>query len=467
MFTNNVTSLRRHTRASVSSTAAEEDLAASFASVRRYLFIGGGIVLALVGATFMWGIRTEISGAVITSGVVVVDGNAKKIQHPSGGVVGQINVKEGDHVEARDVLMRLDDTVTRANLQLITKQLDEIAIRESRLKAELKGDSEIKFPQPLISRMDDPVMTEIIQTEQLLFSSRLTANRGRKSQLRERIIQLGQEINGLDAQQNAKKRELDLAETELAAITQLEEKHLVSVAKITASRRLVAQLDGDLAQLVAQSAQGRAKIAETELQILQLDDEIRVEGSQALREQQSKSAELTERRAAAEDQLNRIEIRAPQSGTVHQLSAHTVGGVVSPGEQIMLIVPNNDQLVIEAKLPPQEIDQVRVGNASQIRFSAFNQRTTPEFSAVVTHISADAFHEGQGGQTTQISAAVGGISYYVVRLGLTNESVKVLNDLVLLPGMPAEVHIKTGERSFLSYILKPLRDQFARTFRER
>jgi HlyD family secretion protein len=234
----------------------------------------------------------------------------------------------------------------------------------------------------------------------------------------------------------------------------------VSTPRITAARRTVAQLEGDLAQVTAAIAQAKGKIAEIELQILQIDQELQTEVGKDLREQQAREAELTERRVAAQDQLKRTEIRAPQSGAVHQLAVFTVGGVIAPSETLMLIVPEADKLVIDAKVAPQDIDQVALGQLAFIRFSAFNHRTTPEVTATVTRISADLVMEAArgGGES---------IAYYSVRLALTDEARQKLEGLTLIPGMPVEVHIKTNDRTAISYFTKPLTDQFARAFRER
>lgn len=443
------------------------DVLEAKASVRRALLAGFTVICLLFGSIGVWAAATEISGAILASGLVVVDSNIKKVQHPTGGVVGAINVKEGERVKAGDVLVSLDDTVTRANLQLVTKQLDEIAVRETRLKAELRGDTTLVFADDLLARKNEPQIADAIRTEEALFISRLNGREGQKAQLRERIKQLNQEAEGLDAQQTAKKRELELTKKELEALETLEDKALVSLAKITGSRRQVAEAEGNFAQVTAQAAQVRARIAETELQILQLEADVKSEAGKDLRDQQSRMAELTERRTAAFDQLQRISIVAPQGGVVHQLGVHTVGGVINPGELLMMIVPDSDRLVVEAKIEPQNIDQVKVGHQARVRFSAFNQRTTPEFDATVVRISADLTHETQAGQIQAGISPASGIAYYTVRLTLTDEAAKKLTGLTLIPGMPAEVHITTENRTAFSYLMKPLSDQFTRAFRER
>ncbi len=437
------------------------------AGVGRYLLIGGLAAALLVFGLGGWAAFTELAGAVVAGGTVVVDSNVKKVQHPAGGVVGIINVKEGDHVKSGDLLIRLDETVTRANLLVITKQLDELAVRQARLRAEREELAEVKFPEALLAREAEPQVREIIASERALFKSRREGRQSLKGQLRERIAQLRQEVGGLEAQQMAKRREHEFARTELAGLEQLEAQRLVATTKITASRREVARLEGDHAQVTAQVAQTRGKIAEIELQLLQLDQDLKTEVGKDLREAQGKEAELSERRVAAEDLLQRIEIRAPQTGIVHQLSVHTIGGVITASEPIMLIVPDADRLVIEARLAPQDIDQVKVGMQANVRFTAFNQRTTPEVTATVLRISADLLKEGTapgaGPQMTPSNAP----TYYVMRLAIDDSEKDKLAGLTLMPGMPAEVHVTSGPRTAFSYFFKPVHDQFTRAFRER
>ena len=429
------------------------------ASVRddigKQLIIGCAAVFLLAGGLGGWAATAKLAGAVIAAGFVVVDSNVKKVQHPTGGVVGEINVKDGDKVKAGDLLLRLDDTVTRANLGVITKQLDELEMRAARLDAERDAAAAIEIPDALVNRQDDPGIAKIIVGETTLIESRRAARNGQRAQLRERIAQLKEEIIGLTGQQDAKSRELELINKELKGLETLWTKHLVPATKYLATQREAARLLGERGQLMAQAAQAKGKIAETELQILGLDHDLRSEVIKDLRETQGKLAELSERRIAAEDQLKRVDIRAPQSGTVHQLAVHTVGGVVTQSEPIMLIVPEGDALVIEVRIAPQDIDQVHPGQPAFVRFPAFNQRTTPEFNGDVQRVAADITKEQQTNQF-----------YFIARITLSESELKRLGQLKLVPGMPAEVHIKTTERTAMSYLVKPLSDQIARAFTE-
>lgn len=417
--------------------------------------IGLAALLLIAGGFGGWAATAELAGAVLAEGTVVVDSNVKKVQHPTGGVVGEIRVRDGDWVAAGALLLRLDDTINRANLQIITGQLDELAMRSARLIAERDGAGNVVAPAMFAERSDEPTLREMIAAEGTLFDSRRMARAGQKAQLVERIAQLSEEIVGLDGQEAAKASEVDLIEQELIGLLKLREKDLVPSIRVVGMQRESARLGGERSQLVAAAAQARGRIAETRLQILQLDQDFKTEVMGELREIQAKQAELNERRAAAQDQLKRIDIRSPQAGIVHQLSVHTVGGVISQSEPIMLIVPSSDALVIEAKVAPQDIDHVTVGQSAVLRFPAFNQQTTPEFSGSVQRVAADLTREPQLGQ-----------AYFLVRITLPEAELKRMGALRLVPGMPAEVQIRTGDRTPLSYLMKPLSDQVARAFKE-
>ena len=399
----------------------------------------------------------EIAGAVLAGGYVVVDGSAKRVQHPTGGVVGQILVKDGVIVREGDVVLRLDETVTRSNLMLILKQLDELEVRQLRLKAERDGRDDFDLPASLASRGGNTEFAETLAAEHRLFSSRRTARSGLKAQLRERMAQLGQEIGGLTIQSDAKAREIGFVLTELEGSKSLWEKNLYPITKYTAIQRDAARLEGERGQLVSQAAQARGRIAEIALQIEQIDQDLQAEVMRDLRDLQGKLAELSEKKVTADDQLNRVELKAPQAGVVHQLTVHTVGGVIQAGETIMQIVPQEEELVVEVKLSPTDIDMVHVGQVAFIRFSALNQRTTPEIEGIVQRVSADLSRDQS--QPTQ--------AFYTVRVALTKSGLVQLKGVSLVPGMPAEVQLTTGYRTMLSYLMKPMSDQLVRAFRER
>jgi HlyD family secretion protein len=427
-------------------------------SIQRYM-IGGMLIIGFV--TFGiggWAATTELSGAVIGQGVLVVDSSVKKVQHPTGGVVGELRVREGDRVKAGDILLRLDETQTLANATIITKSFDELLARQARLEAERDKADQIIFPKVLVERARDPdsEAARAIAAERSLFELRRQARGGQKAQLKERSAQLQEEIKGYLGQAEAKQKEVDFIHQELEGVRTLWQKNLVPMNRLTALERDTARLEGERSQLSGMTAQAKGKIAEIELQIIQIDQDLRTEVGKDLIEARSKISETAERKTAAVDQLNRIDIRAPQSGRVHQLTVHTVGGVISPGEQIMLIVPDAEALAVEVKIAPRDIDQVYIGQTASMRFAAFNQKTTPEIEGEVSMVSADLTQD----QRT-------GASYYTVRLLLKSEELARLGNAKLVAGMPVDVFIQTPGRTALSYLIKPLRDQADRAFKER
>ena len=367
-----------------------------------------------------------------------------------------LRVRDGVRVNAGDVVIRLDETIMRANVAIVIKGIDELTARQSRLEAERDDESELQFPKELTSRMDNPDVRRVVNGERQLFDLRRSARAGQKAQLKERIGQLKEEILGLTEQAEAKKSEIDWITTELEGVRQLWSKNLVPIMRLTQLEREAVRLKGERGQLIASTAQARGKITETELQTIQIDQDLRSEVAKELREIQGKMAELVERKVAAEDQLMRTEIRSPQSGVVHQLSVHTVGGVITASEPAMLIVPEMDDLTVEVKLPPQNIDQLVVGQPAVLRFSAFNQRTTPEINGSVVRISGDVVQDQKSGGT-----------YYLVHIATPIEEVARLEGLKLVPGMPVEAFIQTQARTVLSYLIKPLHDQILKAFRER
>ena len=432
------------------------DMKGASRSIRLHLSVGLAIVVILAGGLGGWGVTTELTGAVIASGQVVVNSNVKKVQHPTGGVVGELRAKDGDVVKAGDVVVRLDDTVTKASLAIVTKNLDGLQARGARLEAEQRGLDRIVFPKSLTDRADDPDVKAVMASESKLFEVRVNGRIGQKAQLRERVTQLNEEIAGLTAQENAKNQEISLVEKELTGVRDLYDKHLVQLTRLTTLERDMARLAGERAQYVAARAQAKGKITETELQIIQVDKDMVSDVSKDLRETNDKIGEFVERKVTAEDQLRRVDIRAPQDGMVLQSTVHTVGGVITAGDAIMLIVPQADDLQVEAKVNPQDIDKLQVGQKTLLRLSAFNQRTTPELNGVVTRVSPDVTTDQRTGQ-----------SYYTIRVSMPPEEVARLGDVKLIPGMPVEAFVQTGDRTLLSYLIKPLSDQLMRAFRER
>ncbi|MGY3620492.1 HlyD family type I secretion periplasmic adaptor subunit [Bradyrhizobium sp. USDA 10063] len=433
-----------------------EELRGAQRSIRLHLVIGLVVVLVVAGGFGGWASTVPISGALIAPGSVVVDSNVKKVQHPTGGVVGEVRVRDGDLVKTGDIVVRLDETVVKASLAIVVKTLNGLYARAARLEAEQQGRDKIVFPKALTDRADDPDVRDVMASETKLFEVRVNGRTGQKAQLRERVTQLNEEIEGLRAQEVAKDREIELVQKELIGVRQLFDQHLVQLTRLTTLERDAARLAGERAQYIAARAQSKGKITETELQIIQVDKDMLAEVSKDLRETNDKIGEFVERKVTAEDQLRRIDIRAPQDGMVLQSTVHTVGGVITAGDAIMMIVPQADDLSVEAKVNPQDIDKLQIGQKTLLRLSAFNQRTTPEINGVVTRISADVSTDQRSGQ-----------SFYTIRVSMPPDEVKRLGDVKIIPGMPVEAFVQTGDRTMLSYLMKPLSDQFMRSFREK
>jgi HlyD family secretion protein len=409
-----------------------------------------------------WLALVPLAGAVVVPGNLVVQSNVKTIQHPTGGVVAEIKVQDGMHVDAGELLVRLDATQTQANLQMVNKQLDELRARIARLIAERDGLERPEIPSELAARTNEDNVKSLLKSENSLFAARFNARKSQKDLLQSRVAQLTEEISGLDAQVDSKAKQLELIAGELTGVQDLYDKHLVPLTRLTTLQREAARIEGERGQLISAIAETKSKIGEAQLQIVRIDQDFRTDVVKELGETQGKEAELVERGVAAQDQLDRIEIRAPTSGLIHQLSAHTIGGVIRAGDPIMELVPDSDELLVETRLPPNDIDQVRIGQKAFVRFSAFNQRTTPQLTGTVSYVSATTSHDqtGQGAQ--------GGIqgSYFTVKVVLPDEERRRLGGLQLVPGMPAEVFMQTGSRTMMSYLLKPITDQMQRAFVE-
>jgi HlyD family secretion protein len=403
---------------------------------------------------FGWVAVAQLAGAVIASGVVVIDNNSKKVQAPLGGVIGEILVKNGDHVAAGDLVVKLDDTQMRASLGIIRSQLAEMLGRKARLVAERDAADRVQFPADLIAIGAEA--ERVMEGEQRLFEARTISADGQKAQLGERIKQNEEEIKGLKVQREAKIRESTLIREEVSRVSNLFQQNLLPVTRVIALQREEVRIGGEIGAFTAQIAKLGGQIAEGRMQISAIEQTKSSDAQKELRETEARIAELQERKIAAEDQLRRIDMKAPIDGIIHELSVHTIGGVVGLGEQLMLIVPSDAALSIEIHVPASEIDQVRIGQSTVLRFPAFNQRTTPEIKGTLTTLSPDISRDPQTAQ-----------SYYTARITPAADAVAQLDGRKLIPGMPAEAFIETAPRTALSYLIKPLLDQFQRAFRER
>ncbi|KQQ81292.1 HlyD family type I secretion periplasmic adaptor subunit [Aureimonas sp. Leaf324] len=425
-------------------------------SIRRHLTVGIALVALLSGVVGGWAANVSLSGAVIAHGTLVVDTAIKQAQHPLGGVVETLAVREGDQVSAGQLLVRLDATQARTTLQIVVKRLDEALARKARAEAEQASRPTITVPPELADRRDTPDVREALAGEETMFELRRAAREGQQTQLRGRIDELEGTIAGLTEQVASKDDQLNLIDEELGNVVSLVQKKLVTATRATTLKRERAETLGERGQLTTTIAEAKGKIAAAKLQITQVDHDARETASREIQEARAQIAEYVERKTAAEDELRRIEIRAPQSGVVHKLMVHTVGGVIRPGETIMDIVPLEEKLSVEIQVLPKDINDVHVGQGAKLRFSGINQRTTPEISGTVTRVAADVAEDKRTG-----------LPYYSARIEVTPEEMAKLTGLRPVPGMPVEAFIQTGERTALSYFVQPLSDQVSRAFRER
>jgi HlyD family secretion protein len=435
-------------------------MTATLSSTRRGIRRLDRLAIVLVGGLAAgiaaWGAFTEIEGAVVGTGSLVVDGRSKTIQHPAGGRIAEIRVRDGDTVAEGDVLLRLDDTTARAQLGVVDARLAEFRAREARLVAELTGETTLRFPATLTARADDPGVAAAMRAETALFEAGRTARAGSRIQLQERIAQTRRQIEGLEAQRTAKKAEIALTETESGAVEQLFDQRLVALSRTMALRRGVVSANGDLGRIDATIAEARSLIAETELRILQIDKDLATETARELTSVRGQIAELAERRIAAENDLSTAEIRAPRTGRVNEMKVHTVGGVVRAGDPILSIVPLDEALVAEARVAPSDIDRVHLGSTASVRLRAGNQRTLPTMPGTVARIADE----------TSVDPRTG-IAYYPVRVEFAAEATRRVAGLELVSGMPLDAFVGTGSRSPLAYLFAPLIEQIEFAWRER
>ena len=424
-------------------------------SLRRFQVFGFLSILVMGGVVGGWATFSELNGAVIAPATIMVESYSKKVQHKEGGIIGDIRVKDGDRVEIGQALVILDNTETKSELAIIDSLLVEALAKRARLEAQRDRASVIVFPAEVIARANEPGVAAIMAGQTKLFNARLQAIIGKKEQLNQQIGQLTEQIGGLESQKIAKEKQLVLISAELTDLKDLQSKGLVPVSRVLAMDRETARLDGERGELVASKASAEARIAEVRVQILQIDEEDLSQTLTDLREIEGKVAELKERKLAIASRLERMVIKSPITGDVYQLAVHTVGGVIGPGEPLMLIVPEADELILQAQVMPQDIDQVRPGQIAHIRFPAFNSRLTPEVAAEVTQISAD---------TSRLDAS--SPPFYSVRLMISAKELDKLGTNKLKPGMPAEAFIQTEAQTPMTYFLKPLTDQFAHALRE-
>ncbi|MDB2439863.1 HlyD family type I secretion periplasmic adaptor subunit, partial [Hellea sp.] len=422
----------------------------------KFLRMGFIAIFFLIGIGIVWGSIAQIKGAVIAPGVVVVEGKPKTLQHLDGGIVGEIFVKDGDVVQEGDVLMQLDPTMLGANEELVNTRLRETMARVARLEAERDSKSAITWPEDLMKAENDPMVASAMLGQEKLFMARRIAASGQVEQLKQRIAQSKDQIDGLNSLISSKESQAMKIREEAQAKRTLVEKGWLAKPVILTLEREELRLKGDVANHQSEIARLINSISETNVQILQLQRERQAEVLTELRQADTEASDFKEQLTTASDQLRRIDVIAPVTGKVHNMTVTTVGGVVAPGQEIMQIIPADDRLIIEAQVEPADIDQIYPGQKTTVRLSAFNMRTTPEMNGLVIQSSAD-----------RLIDQVTGLPYYSVKIEIPpSELGRLPENLTLLPGMPAESFMQTDSRSVLSYLLKPATDAMDHTFRE-
>ena len=426
-------------------------------SAKRFLWSGLLTLAVLVFGLGAWSVFTSIAGAVVASGVIEVASTRQIVQHGEGGVVDEILVTDGDTVTAGEVLLRLDGTLLRSELAIVEGQLFELLARLDRLRAERDEADEITFdPDLLTQARTSPAVQKVVNGQADLFTARLTSVREETARLAERKAQLAQQITGIEAQMVATARQHSIVADELAGQETLLGNGLTQLSQVSALQREEASLSGRLGELTATLAQTRGQIAEVEIEILRLTSNRREEAITSFLELQYNAVELRERRLSLTERIHRLEIKAPRAGVIYGLQIKTLRAVITAAEPILYVVPADSYLVIRTRINAIDIDQLALNQPATLRFSAFDTRTTPELDGYVTNISADIFTD----ETT-------GATFYTAELLPMDGEVEKLKDNQILPGMPVEVLIRTGDRSPLDYLLKPLVGYFYRAFREK
>lgn len=425
--------------------------------VRGPLTIGVLGLVLLLGGFGLWSTGTKISGAIIASGRIEVDQNRQVVQHPDGGVVAAINVDEGDTVTAGQVLLRLDSVDLESRLSITESQLYELMARRGRLEAERDGQPKIKF-DPLLMKAaeENPDAQDLIDGQKRLLQARADSIAQEIDQLQKRRGQISEQINGIEAQQVSLGRQLELITEELIDQQSLLERGLAQASRVLALQREEARLSGQAGELTAQKAQAAGRITEIDVEILKLATRRREEAITTLRDLQYRELELREERRALIGQMQRLDITSPVDGVVYGLQVFAIRSVLRPAEPVLFVVPQDRPLVINAQIEPIHIDKLYLGQDVTLRFSALDQRQTPELTGQVVQISADAFEDESTRQ-----------SFYRAEIELSEgEQARLPEGVTLIPGMPVEAFIRTEERTPIAYLVKPLTDYFAKALRD-
>jgi len=421
----------------------------------RAMWIGGTVVSVALGAFILWGSLAPLAQGVVAMGLVEVDGENKTVQHLEGGIVKTLHVREGDNVAAGDPLLELDDTKPRAEQELLEARYYGALAEIDRLNAELYSREEVIFSREFESLRGDLRIEEILQAQIDLFKERRGQHAGEIEILKGRVEQLGEQVNGLTARRDASRQEQELLEKDVDALASLAERQLVSEDQLTQQRLNLAQTRGQVGQISAEIAEAQLSIGETRQRIIQLQNDYRTELSTALTEAQNLYFETGDRLFAVRDEVARTRIIAPLGGKVINLQVHTVGGVVPSGQPIMNIVPEDDRLIVEAKVMPTDRDNVNVGQQARLRITPLNQRATPELLGEVVLVSADILTNEEAQE-----------QYYLARISIPDSEYVKLGDKDIRPGFPVEVTFSGGKRTMLQYLAEPLTGMLRRAMKE-
>ena len=426
---------------------------------RRLRRIGIAVVAAIFGGIGLWAAFAPLSSAAIGTGVISVEMYRKTVQHLEGGIVREIKVRDGQLVSAGEVLVTLEDTQPKAQVEGLRGQLYALFAREARLVAQRDSLSQVNFPKELAEARGDPRAADAMHVQLQTFLVRKQAHDGEVMLYERQIQQLRAKASGLAAQKKSRDRLVASYESERVDFEALLQQGYAERQRVREMERNVAQTQGQQGSLVADLAATEFQVSETQVKILQLGKELQREVAKELAEVQSELSSVREKVRALDDMVTRTVVRAPEAGMVLGLAVHTLGAVIRPGERILDIVPQNAKLVVEAQLSPQDIDQVRIDQLAEVRFPAFKQRELPRIDGRLISVSGDRLVDDNEGRK---------VPYYLARVEISAESLQALTKakLELVPGMPAEVLIYTGERTFLQYLIAPLTDTVARSFRQ-
>ncbi|SEN32481.1 Biotin-lipoyl like [Loktanella fryxellensis] len=423
-------------------------------SATKPLLTGIVTIVVLVGGFGVWAVFATISGAVITQGQIEVDRNRQVIQHPDGGVVEEILVRENQLVAAGDLLIRLDSSAIVSELAVVEGQLFEILARRARLEAERDGAATLTF-DPLLQETG-AAATDLMDGQQFLFEARLDTLLRATEQLEQQRMQIASQVDGIAAQQTAMTEQTALIEEELTDQQSLLDRGLAQQGRVLALRREAASMRGRIGELAAQTAQAAERRTEIEIEILGLTSTRREEAISLLRDLEFNVLELSERRRTLRQQLDRLDIRAPLSGVVYGLAVFAPRSVIRSADPLLYLIPQDRPLVIATQVQVTDVDQIFVGQDVVLRLAAFDQRRTPELTGEVTQISADAFQDERNG-----------LSFYRAEVRMDDGEIEKLPPgMTLIPGMPVEAYVRTADRSPMDYFIKPLADHFAKAFRE-